>query len=137
MKQAPTWYAKPYGKDPSAWDLAVRQCRDLLVEWARRGYVGTYSEVVDGVVALHWPEGAYTHHGSQIGYLLGHVSVAEWLEGRPFLSAIVISAEEGHPGKGFYDFARELRDLSSNSRTAELEYWQAEVRRCHEFWAKS
>jgi hypothetical protein len=43
--------------------------------------------------------------GSQVGYLLGHVSVGEWIEDRPLLSAIVISAQEGNPGKGFYDLA--------------------------------
>lgn len=136
MKQPPEWYSKPYGKDPGGWELAVRQCRDLLLAWARRAYVGTYSEVVDDVSALPWPEGPFTHHGSQVGYLLGHVSVGEWLEDRPLLSAIVISAQEGNPGKGFHDLARELGELSTHSKEAEIEYWQGEVRRCHEYWAQ-
>lgn len=135
MKQPPDWYAKPYGRDPSAWDAAVRRCRELLLAWARRGYVGTYSEVVDAVPDLEWPDGPFTHHGSQVGRLLGDISVGEWLEDRPLLSAVVISSQEGHPGKGFYDLARELRELSATSKDAELDYWQAEVRRCHEFWA--
>jgi hypothetical protein len=54
------------------------------------------------------------HHGSQVGYLLGHVSVGEWLEGRPLLCALVISAQEGNPGKGFYDLARELGEPSAH-----------------------
>jgi hypothetical protein len=134
MKRAPEWYSKPYGNDPGAWESAIVQCRTLLVGWARNSQVRTYSHVTDEVNALDWPQGAFTHRGSQIGRLLGDVCVGEWLEDRPLLSAIVISAEKGLPGKGFFNLARELRELSGNTRDEELEYWQAEVRRCHVFW---
>lgn len=81
-------------------------------------------------MSLSWPEGAFTHHGSQVGALLGHVSVAEWLEGRPLLSAIVVQAEGGQPGTGFFDLARELGELTISGEDAELRYWLAEYDRC-------
>jgi hypothetical protein len=129
-RSPPSWYLKPYGKDPSAWDEAVRQCRRVLVDWARRGKPHTYSELVEEISALSWPEGAYTHHGNQVGALLGHVSVGEWLAGRPLLSAIVIQSDGGRPGTGFFDLARELGELKFTGEDAELRYWLSEFDRC-------
>lgn len=85
MKRVPAWYSKPYGKDPAAWDLAVQQCRDLLLEWARVGRVGTYSEVVDGVSALHWPDGATRITDLRSATFSGTCrSMSGWRVGRSF-----------------------------------------------------
>jgi hypothetical protein len=133
-KKPPTWFGQGYGNHPG-WDKAVAHCRDLLVAWARRGYVGTYSEVSTTVDEIDWPEGPFTHHGAQIGYLLGYATVVEWLEDRPLLSALVVQATEGHPGAGFFKLAKELGELTGHGEEGHLSFWTSEVQRCHEYWA--
>jgi hypothetical protein len=71
------WAAKPYGPDPDAWEDAKDQCRKMLYAWAARDRSNTYSELTQNVTAIGWPEGAYTHHGRQVGYLPGQVSLQE------------------------------------------------------------
>lgn len=134
-KEPPAWYGKPYG-GYEAWDEAVQECQELLVDWAKRGYIGSYGEITDAVRAIPWPEGPHTHEGSQIGHLLGAVSVREWLENRPLLSALVVHADDRMPGSGFFDLGWELKLLRSKSEDAKLQFWSSEVRACHELWSR-
>lgn len=129
-RKPPPWFDKSYGKDPGGWEEAREQCRGTLVSWARRGRPGIYSALAKEVTAIEWPEGAYTHHGSQIGMLLGQVGAAEWLLHRPLLSAMAVQAEEGIPSKGFFDFARDLGELRSTSPDDELAFWVKEFEAC-------
>lgn len=129
-RKAPAWYSKTYGHDPGAWEEAREQCLETLKAWARDGRKDTYTKLVEEIDAIPWPEGAYTHRGSQIGWLLGQVSLGEWLEHRPLLSALVISAageEPGYPSYGFFDLARQLGELKSRSREEELLFWGKEL----------
>ena len=91
------WATRPYGGDAAASEEAKRQCRATLYEWAAAQHPGTYTELVHRVTAIEWPDGAYTHHGQQMGYLLGQVSLEELVtdEDRPVLSSLVIGAEDG------------------------------------------
>jgi hypothetical protein len=63
----PSWATKSYGPDDTAWELAKRQCKDVLLEWARAGRYGTYTDLMRRITAIPWPEGAHTHHGQQMG----------------------------------------------------------------------
>ncbi|MCK4324459.1 MAG: hypothetical protein KAW89_08020 [Armatimonadetes bacterium] len=45
---------------------------------------------------------------TRIGEILGEISRYEHEEGRPMLSAVVVHAADGFPGKGFFNLAREL-----------------------------
>lgn len=133
MRVAPPWYGKTYGHDPAGWEEALEQCRRTLVAWARRGRYGTYTELTNEVPAIGWPEGAYTHQGRQIGMLLGHVSVTEWLEGRPLLSAMAVQATELTPATGFFDMARARGEFAGQSSDEELVYWLKEFKACCEY----
>jgi hypothetical protein len=132
-KRPPRWYGQGYA-NLAGWDHAVKQCRDLLETWARRGYVGTYSEVARAVTAIPWPDGPHTHEGSQIGMLLGEVAVSEWLQDRPLLSAIVVQAGTGVPGRGFYKLAHELGLLSTRNEDFDQIFWAKERDRCLKYW---
>ncbi len=132
-RKAPPWFDKPYGRDALAWAEARSQCRSILVTWARRGRYGTYSELVDQVPAIAWPEGAYTHHGAQVGYLLGQVGVGEWCAERPLLSAMAVQRAEGIPSKGFFDMARDIGELAGSDPDTELRFWLKEFEACCAF----
>jgi hypothetical protein len=132
-KKPPRWYGQAYA-NLAGWDKAVKQCRDLLEAWARRGYVGTYSEVARAVTAIAWPDGPHTHEGSQIGTLLGEVAVGEWFQDRPLLSAIVVQAGMGLPGKGFYNLGDELGLLPTRNEDLDQIFWANERERCLKYW---
>jgi hypothetical protein len=55
-----------------------------------------------------------------MGMLLGQVAAEEWTQGRPLLSAMAVQALEQVPSKGFFDFARDLGELSGWTRDEEL-----------------
>lgn len=97
------WVFKTYGGYGNAWDEAKAQARRTLYGWAVAGEARTYTELVQTVTAIPWPEGAYTHSGQQVGRLLGQVSIEELspLEDRPLLSSLVINLEANASIGGF------------------------------------
>jgi hypothetical protein len=127
----PDWATTQYGPDPLAWDDAVKQCRAALHIWAVTG-PRYYSELVPLVTAIPWPEGAYTNHGQQIGWLLGQVSLAELdvEDDRPVISALVHGVEEGMPSAGSWSLLNELGVPFGPSVDQRLTFWLAEVERC-------
>ncbi|MBW1858467.1 MAG: hypothetical protein JRI42_09460 [Deltaproteobacteria bacterium] len=66
------------------------------------------------------------------GELVGLVSKNELEQGRPMMSAIVVSVS-GRPGDGFFDWARELGQLSENEDKES--FWIAECKRIYKEWA--
>jgi outer membrane biogenesis lipoprotein LolB len=129
-KTAPTWYGKPWGPYPqSLWDEAVARGRQVIIDrWANTGTLGAYSEFVQAVGLLDWPQGNQweDHHRAQLGRLLGDISVAEWLEDRPMLSALVVHKDERRPAETFFDLMEELTGLVTDRDKA----WLDEVDRC-------
>lgn len=96
--------------------------------------MGTYGELAQDINAIEWPEGAYTHHGGQIGWLLGQVSVEEWLEDRPLVSALAILAGDSEPSYGFYSLCDQLGLTAGRNREQKYDYWWQEVQRCYDYW---
>jgi hypothetical protein len=129
----PPWATKTYGPSDTAWDDAKRQCRDVLIEWARAERYGTYTDLMNRVTAIPWPDRAYTHHGQQMGWLLGQVSLEELdrVADRPVLSALVIGAAEGMPSTGFWKFLEDdLKIAVPSDEKGRLEFWVREFRAC-------
>jgi hypothetical protein len=122
------WVSKPYGPEEEAWDEAKHQARRTLYRWAGEGRYGSYTDLVHEVSAIDWPEGAFTHHGAQIGVLLGQVSMEELdrLEDRPLLSALVVGHEEGMPTGGFWTLLGELGLEIPSTDMGKLEFWAKE-----------
>lgn len=104
------WVFKTYGGYGDAWGEAKTQARRTLYRWAAAGEPRTYTELVQTVTAIPWPEGAYTHSGQQVGWLLGQVSIEELspLDDRPLLSSLVINLEANASVGGFWTLAEEL-----------------------------
>ena len=101
---------------------------ELITAARYKGRV-TYQEVAK-LVGLPL-EGNYM--GAEIGHLLGEISEDEVRQGRPMLSAIVVTTA-GHPGPGFFELARHLGRLTGSSRDEEIKFWNAEVYAVHEAW---
>ena len=129
----PTWAGTDYLGDTMAWAGAKRQCRMTLCEWARSGDPHTYTELTQRVTAITWPEGAHTHEGGQLGFLLGQVSLEELdpEEDRPLLSAMVIDKMDNMPSGGFWALCEELEIPVGKSRDARERFWLTEVAACH------
>jgi hypothetical protein len=136
---APRWAGTAYGGDAVAWEAAKRQCRDVLYEWAARGEPGYYSDLAPRVTAIDWPEGAYTHDGQQMGYLLGQVSLEEMDrdEDRPVLSSVVIGKDEGMPSHGYWAFLREDLGISlPRDEPGRVALWLKEFRAACDFYGR-
>jgi hypothetical protein len=130
------WVAEEYGHDAAAWDKAKRQARAVLYEWAAAGRFGSYSELAQRVTAIAWPEGAFTHHGRQMGYLLGQVSMEELdsQEDRPLLSALVIGHEDGMPSGGFWTLLTELGIESPQTDVERVAFWSREFKAACDYY---
>lgn len=124
-----------YRGDESVWEDAKRQCRSVLYGWAVAGeYHHTYSELVDRVTAIEWPQGPHTDEGSQVGFLLGQVSLEELsqVEDRPLISALVIGKEENMPSSGFWALCTELGIRVSDRQM----FWLNEAKACCEYYGR-
>jgi hypothetical protein len=134
----PPWAAKPYGHDENAWSQARNQCRQALFGWAAAGECHYYSDLVPLISAISWPEGAYTHGGLQMGYLLGQVSLAEIdpVVDRPLLSALAISKADNMPSSGFWSLLEELGVLTGTSYSDREKFWNSELKRCFAVYGK-
>ena len=98
--------------------------RDRLIEVARNRSLTTYGELAP-IAELP---------ARSIGRLiLDVISRDEASEGRPMLSAVVVNANTGRPGGGFYQMACEFgRAASPNPDDA---IWEAEREAAYEYWA--
>ena len=99
----------------------------LMINAAQHHGFVTYQEVAqaNGIPTY----GSYM--GKVVGELVGLVSENEVKHGRPMMSAIVVGVS-GKPGKGFFDWAKELGVLSSGQD--EYDFWQAECKKIYETW---
>ena len=73
---------------------------------------------------------------------LGAISELEHSQGRPLLSAIVVSEENGLPGVGFFEMAERLEDNEGNklfdpSKISKKKYLAQEQERVFEYWKRS
>lgn len=68
----------------------------------------------------------------RIGAILGELSEAEHCEGRPLISALVVSSDTMIPGSGFFELARRLGVPGTEDRDA---FHLQELRRVHDYWS--
>ena len=71
---------------------------------------------------------------NRIAEILDEISTFEHTQGRPLLSVVVVQAETGRPGKGFYKLATRLRLFSGKSDVDEMEFFISTVKRAYAIW---
>jgi hypothetical protein len=75
---------------------------------------------------------AHTDEGSQVGFLLGQVSLEELshVDDRPIISALVIDKVNSMPSGGFWTLCTELGLEVGKSDLDRLQFWSAEFDAC-------
>ena len=109
-----------------------QQIYDRLKEVASNGELITYGAIAPlANLDMENPDDR-----NKISQILGDISTYEHEQGRPMLSAIVVLAETGYPGDGFYTLARELGLHHGKKEFEDLDFFVKEVKRAYDFWKK-
>ncbi len=100
-----------------------------LCEVARSGRVTTYQDVA----ALAGLDPREPGQRSTLSQLLREVSLHEHQDGRPLLSAVVVSQDTRLPGRGFLTLMQSLGFGNGDQQRL----FEEELRRVHQQWATS
>ena len=73
------------------------------------------------------------HFAVHVGRILDEMNRQEFANGRPLLSALVVSKETMQPGYGYYKCARDLRRYTSKDDDA---MWIAELNAVYDYWMR-
>jgi hypothetical protein len=115
-----------YGYRTETWERAKQEAIRAIIEQGRQGSSIFYSDLTRRIRSIGFgPHDAILHH------LLGQISTEEDQAGRGMLSVLVVRKEDGMPGQGFFDLAKDLgRDVTEKERC-----WSDETRlvlsHCH------
>jgi Protein of unknown function (DUF2442) len=97
-----------YGHEFVVWEKAKAEAVREISSRARRESTITYSDLTQKISSIAFGPSDYSFH-----YLLYEISREEDAAGRGLLSALVVRKEDGLPGQGFFDLARETgRDVA-------------------------
>ena len=94
---------------------------------ARAGRTVTYNDLT---AVIGWDMDDPTA-AREVAGILRAISTAEHEAGRPLLSAVVVGAKTGRPGKGFFKLAQRLGRYDGGADGA---FFAQELRRVHEYW---
>ena len=114
-----------YGFPPAKWESAKDEARAVMIKAARAEGTISYADIVEQIKSI-----TFRHHDFSLFHLLGQISSSESAEGRGMLTSVVVRQEDGYPGQGFFDLAREL-GLDSSDREA---FWVSELRIVYSAW---
>ncbi len=114
-----------YGHETAVWEKAKGEAVQEISSRARRQSTISYSELTQKIGSIAFGPSDYSFH-----YLLYEISREEDAAGRGLLSALVVRKEDGQPGQGFFDLAREMgRDVTDPMRA-----WTEEVKLVFSKW---
>jgi hypothetical protein len=114
-----------YGYETGIWEKAKAEAVREISSRAKRESTITYSDLTQRISSIAFGPSDYSFH-----YLLYEISREEEAAGRGLLSALVVRKEDGLPGQGFFDLAREMgRDVADPVRS-----WAEEVKMVFAKW---
>ena len=111
------------------------EVRKFLIELARQrtNQTITYQKLSDKCnLGLYMQDGI--HIRSQMGTLLGEISIYEHSNNRPLLSSLVIRLGDNLEGDGFYKLADELGFGDWKKLKREGIFEIQEIKKCIDFW---
>jgi len=101
----------------------------LLIQTARNQDTVTYQEIAE-IMGLPLRG---SHMSKETGRICGEISKEEGENGRPMLSAVVVSKSDGMPGEGFFVLAKKLGRLKDDTKQL-LEFWENEKASVYAVW---
>jgi hypothetical protein len=117
-----------WGFTSDGWDAFRRELEVLLAQAAAARSTVTYGEVARRVF-----DGRVTPRSGALLTLLGEVDSATYEERGIMLAALVVRADTGMPGEGFFAFASD--ELGREARTDPPGFWEREVERVWDAYA--
>ena len=99
-----------------------------LIKVAQSGGLTHYTDIAP-LAGLNMRD---AEHRGRIGKLLGDLSRRERVNGRPLLSAVVVSYGRKIPGAGFFNMAQEIGAYDGNNP---VRFWEEELQRVYGYWA--
>jgi len=95
---------------------------------ARSGKTMSYLELTAEIDAL-----SYRPQSGELSKLLSEISLETHKHEKGLLSAVVVHADDGRPGKGFYALGRDLGFTFDD----DVKFWQEQVEKVHQIWGAS
>ena len=111
--------ARRWGLDEDEWQAAAERLTRMLNEAAKQRSTVTYGE------AAHFAfNGRFSARSGALMDLLGEVDSREEAARGVMIATLVVRADSGRPGEGYFAFARDVlgRDVSDRER-----FWSAEA----------
>ncbi|MDZ4169865.1 MAG: hypothetical protein U1E26_09440 [Coriobacteriia bacterium] len=121
MNVHPTFGERRFGLSFDEWSAAAGALVDLLDAAAVRRQTVTYGQAAR--VAFG---GRFSARSSALMALLAEVDEAALRERGVMVAALVVRADTGRPGEGFYRFAEAMENQQITDRE---EYWRAQAQR--------
>ena len=107
-------------------------CYCALINAARNRGTITYKEIAE-ITGLP-TSGSYM--AREVGQLLFEISEEERNQGRPMLSALVVSSTNNAPGPGFFGLAQDWGKFTDNSAEGKRRFWEEEKGAVYAAWRK-
>ena len=118
-----------WGLEQGEWAVAKESLRALLQDYARSGSTVTYGEAAR--VAFG---GRFSARSGALMDLLGEVDDEEERARGVMIASLVVRADTGMPGEGYWVFARDELHRDVSDRAA---FWRAEVDAVREAYGRS
>jgi hypothetical protein len=109
--------------------------REYLIDLAAKRKTITYQEL-SNACNLGLDMQASENDRTEIGKILGAISIFEHEHGRPLISAIVITKGSHYEGDGFYKMAEKL-DFGPWRTLRDSAFDVIEINHCFDFWSDS
>jgi len=115
---------------------AKAEIKELLIQVAQdeTNPLISYSDLLSQITAIELST-KNPHHRGFFGQLLGEISRDEVESGKAMLSALVVHKGDRKPGKGFFEYAKELSLKKANE--SDDEFWIKEINKVKTIYKKN
>ncbi|TNE27291.1 MAG: hypothetical protein EP346_12830 [Bacteroidetes bacterium] len=110
-----------------------KDIRSKLIELARNKTPWSYSQLNEQLMlGLNFKN---EHHRKYIGEILGEISMYEYNNGRPLLSALIIhKSKDREQGDGFYKLCSEIYGKQWDELKSDRDFELERMKECYSFW---
>lgn len=107
-------------------DKAKEECRKILITRAKQhSFPISYKILSSSLITIVYPYDDPVMHA--LACMVCELSIEEFAQGRPLISAMVVNKDTQRPGRGFFNLARDL----GCSVVDEDTFWSNELNRIY------